>query len=286
MSERGHGPSAVNFLTFVEDSKMLQGCVADAIDVDVLCVDASDCAMPSLPWWFSTVEEMPNAEDEEKGRKHRRIKCRHRVRKIKAEDDEANVQPSLSEPDHAESISEVARQIAPDCNADLALSTKLTDNFFEFMKPSEPFCHQCPVENNEPSKTNSFERKPLETGHKKRVVRRQWSPEEEDKFVKALTRLGPAGNREPTIDPLTGRVTVHLGPGVAEMISMVLGTRSPVQVRSHAQKHYIRLARLTKQANVKTRGSRGKTIKCENNSVESPRHSDSLGADMLQNIRS
>jgi hypothetical protein len=65
---------------------MLQGCVADAIDVDVLCVDASDCAMPSLPWWFSTVEEMPNAEDEEKSRKHRRIKCRHRVRKIKAEE--------------------------------------------------------------------------------------------------------------------------------------------------------------------------------------------------------
>lgn len=36
---------------------------------------------------------------------------------------------------------------------------------------------------------------------------------------------------------------VRLGPGVAEMISMVVGTRSVVQVRSHAQKHFIRMER-------------------------------------------
>ena len=33
---------------------------------------------------------------------------------------------------------------------------------------------------------------------------------------------------------------VGLGPGVAEMISDFIGTRNANQVRSHAQKHFIR----------------------------------------------
>ena len=50
---------------------------------------------------------------------------------------------------------------------------------------------------------------------------------------------------------------VRLGPGVAEMISMVVGTRSVVQVRSHAQKHFIRLEReaLRKRSSAATSAS-------------------------------
>lgn len=99
-----------------------------------------------------------------------------------------------------------------------------------------------PSENSNPSNDNKPDH--VLKGRKDRtVVRRQWSAEEEDKFINALAKLGPEGSAEPTIDARTGRVTVHLGPGVAEMISMVLGTRSVTQVRSHAQKHFIRLHR-------------------------------------------
>ena len=55
-------------------------------------------------------------------------------------------------------------------------------------------------------------------------------------------KLGPTGSTVPTIDSRTGRVTVHLGPGIVEVISILVGTRSPDQVRSHTQKHFIRLA--------------------------------------------
>ena len=80
-------------------------------------------------------------------------------------------------------------------------------------------------------------------GQKKATVRSQWSAEDENKFIKALAKWGPEGCTEAKIDERTGRVTVILGPGVAEMISHVLGTRSVSQVRSHAQKHFIRLHR-------------------------------------------
>jgi len=71
-------------------------------------------------------------------------------------------------------------------------------------------------------------------------VRKQWTPEEEAKFLKALDKLGP---KDTETDPRTGRVSVRLGPGVAEIISLVVGSRSVAQVRSHAQKHYIRKER-------------------------------------------
>jgi hypothetical protein len=69
--------------------------------------------------------------------------------------------------------------------------------------------------------------------------RKHWTPTEEAMFLKALDRFP----KEIGTDPATGRLSVRLGPGVAEMISIVMGTRSCAQVRSHVQKHYIRQQR-------------------------------------------
>ena len=41
--------------------------------------------------------------------------------------------------------------------------------------------------------------------------------------------------QEPELDPVTGRISVRLGQNVAEMISILVGSRSVDQVRSHAQ---------------------------------------------------
>lgn len=82
------------------------------------------------------------------------------------------------------------------------------------------------------------------------LLRKQWAPDEEALFLKALTAF--AKEIETTSDPATGRVSVHLGRGVAEMISMIVSSRSVAQVRSHVQKHYIRKAREAARADVAT----------------------------------
>ena len=43
-----------------------------------------------------------------------------------------------------------------------------------------------------------------------------------------------------------GKVSVGLGPGVAEQIAVFVGSRSVSQVRSHAQKYFLRLHRAAK----------------------------------------
>lgn len=78
------------------------------------------------------------------------------------------------------------------------------------------------------------------TPQKPRLTRKPWATDEEERFLKALKHFGP---EEIEKHPVTGRVSVRLGPGVAEMISMVVRSRSVAQVRSHVQKHYIRLER-------------------------------------------
>eukprot|EP00961_Rhodomonas_salina_P055258 742381-Rhodomonas_salina.1 len=55
-----------------------------------------------------------------------------------------------------------------------------------------------------------------------------WSEEEHERFLQALKRFNE-GNDE------------GLGPGVAELLSLTLGTRSVAQIRSHAQKYFARL---------------------------------------------
>jgi hypothetical protein len=77
--------------------------------------------------------------------------------------------------------------------------------------------------------------------HSAPLLRKHWTPEEEALFLKALAAF--AKEIEMTSNLATGRVSVHLDPGVAEMISMIVQTRSIAQVRSHVQKHYVRKAR-------------------------------------------
>jgi hypothetical protein len=102
-----------------------------------------------------------------------------------------------------------------------------------------PACAGAPVSPFPSASPNGKREKELE-GRKQAISRKHWTPEEEERFLKALHRFGP---KEIESDPTTGRVSVRLGPGVAEMISMVVSTRSVAQVRSHVQKHYIRKER-------------------------------------------
>jgi len=74
---------------------------------------------------------------------------------------------------------------------------------------------------------------------KKRLI--AWTKEEHKRFVAGLEQLRT--ERTEAIGP-DGKKTVGLGPGVAEALSAMVGTRSAAQVRSHAQKHFLRERRL------------------------------------------
>eukprot|EP00960_Hanusia_phi_P063729 765549-Hanusia_phi.AAC.6 len=72
------------------------------------------------------------------------------------------------------------------------------------------------------------------------VPRRRWSNEEHATFLELLAKHCPSGPR-----PIHAGGVLHsgLGQGVAKRIAEVLGTRSPSQVRSHAQKYFQKLSR-------------------------------------------
>ncbi len=55
-----------------------------------------------------------------------------------------------------------------------------------------------------------------------------WTKEEQDKFLMGLEKFGNVHG-------------VSLGAGVAELMSVFIGTRSVPQVRSHAQKFFLRM---------------------------------------------
>mmetsp|Transcript_71138 Transcript_71138/g.148364 ORF Transcript_71138/g.148364 Transcript_71138/m.148364 type:complete len:253 (+) Transcript_71138:58-816(+) len=80
---------------------------------------------------------------------------------------------------------------------------------------------------------------------KGRIPRRQekpsyWSKEEHGLFLEGLKMF----SSRPDDD--TERPMVGLGAGVAELLATFIGTRSVSQVRSHAQKHFIREWRTSK----------------------------------------
>eukprot|EP00286_Rhodomonas_abbreviata_P011857 CAMPEP_0181323014 /NCGR_PEP_ID=MMETSP1101-20121128/19545_1 /TAXON_ID=46948 /ORGANISM="Rhodomonas abbreviata, Strain Caron Lab Isolate" /LENGTH=171 /DNA_ID=CAMNT_0023430985 /DNA_START=42 /DNA_END=560 /DNA_ORIENTATION=+ len=70
-----------------------------------------------------------------------------------------------------------------------------------------------------------------------------WTTEEQTTFLRGLAQHCPEGTK------LVGRhgsQSVGLGPGIAQIISNMIGTRSAAQVRSHAQKHFQRIRRQRK----------------------------------------
>ncbi|EKX31137.1 hypothetical protein GUITHDRAFT_122652 [Guillardia theta CCMP2712] len=67
--------------------------------------------------------------------------------------------------------------------------------------------------------------------------RHPWTEEEEARFRIALEMFGPKERSLVT----QGRIPVGLGAGAARSMASFIGTRSVQQVRSHAQKHFIKL---------------------------------------------
>ncbi|EKX35125.1 hypothetical protein GUITHDRAFT_44056, partial [Guillardia theta CCMP2712] len=65
----------------------------------------------------------------------------------------------------------------------------------------------------------------------------QWTAEEHERFLEALEKYGSQSTRQSTD---SGRVFVGLGNGVAKQIAAYVKTRSVLQVRSHAQKFFLK----------------------------------------------
>jgi len=83
--------------------------------------------------------------------------------------------------------------------------------------------------------------------------RRPWTADEHERFLDSLKRFGSRDRAD-----VGGRVTVGLGAGVAEVIAVVVGTRTVSQVRSHAQKYFLQLSRAASAASAALQQQKGK----------------------------
>ncbi|EKX46216.1 hypothetical protein GUITHDRAFT_107834 [Guillardia theta CCMP2712] len=72
--------------------------------------------------------------------------------------------------------------------------------------------------------------------YKPKTSRTQWTKEEHASFVAAVEAHCPMETRSGA----NGKVFVGLGAGVAELIATAVPTRTVSQIRSHAQKYFLR----------------------------------------------
>eukprot|EP00960_Hanusia_phi_P053958 762510-Hanusia_phi.AAC.5 len=100
--------------------------------------------------------------------------------------------------------------------------------------------HSCP----EDGGTASGEHLEYGSAEGQKFNKSQWSKEEHKRFLEGLQKFCPEVEREAEKD---GKVSVGLGVGVAELISSYVQTRSPLQVRSHAQKYFLKKHRQGKK---------------------------------------
>eukprot|EP00277_Geminigera_cryophila_P046757 CAMPEP_0173066238 /NCGR_PEP_ID=MMETSP1102-20130122/6084_1 /TAXON_ID=49646 /ORGANISM="Geminigera sp., Strain Caron Lab Isolate" /LENGTH=247 /DNA_ID=CAMNT_0013933641 /DNA_START=30 /DNA_END=770 /DNA_ORIENTATION=+ len=74
-------------------------------------------------------------------------------------------------------------------------------------------------------------------------TRKLWTADEEARFTKALDKLAPVEESVIASDITSGRISVRLPSGVAELLAVIVGTRTTIQVRSHVQRYYLRKIR-------------------------------------------
>jgi len=78
---------------------------------------------------------------------------------------------------------------------------------------------------------------------KMRRTRSPWTVDEETRFAKALDKLSPLEESVIASNIPGGRISVRLPHGVTELLALIVGTRTTIQVRSHVQKYYLRKLR-------------------------------------------